>query len=298
MHEMMVPTGKYVVAVSGGVDSMVLLDMLQRLPHVQLVVAHYDHGIRSDSAQDAELVAVAAKRAGLPFAIGRGKLGAGASEAAARTARYAFLRQVQADHQAAAIITAHHQDDVLETAIINMVRGTGRKGLSSLTSRAGMMRPLLAVNKQTLRAYAAAHPAIRWREDSTNNDQTYLRNYIRHTILPRLDDHARQQLLGHIARAARLNPQIDQQLQLLLVAYSDAAGLQRAWFIGLSYVVSCEVMAAWLRQHGIRDFNRRQISDLVVAAKTARPGTYHDIDAGHWLEATKTTVRITPRVTS
>src|SRR5260221_102633 len=127
--ELNVNPGKYIVAVSGGVDSMALLDMLVVLPGLELVVAHFERGIRADSDQDRQLVAATAARYGLPFVFMRGNLGAGVSEAAARTARYAFLGRVRGAHNAGAIITAHHQDDVIETALINLVRGTGSRGL-------------------------------------------------------------------------------------------------------------------------------------------------------------------------
>src|SRR5215471_4228206 len=90
--------GKYVVAVSGGVDSMVLLDVLKDVPGLQLVVAHYDHGMRGDSGQDRQLVQEAAAHYGLPFAYEEGKLGVRTSEAAARDARYQFLRRVREAH--------------------------------------------------------------------------------------------------------------------------------------------------------------------------------------------------------
>src|SRR5689334_6585659 len=115
--------GHYVVAVSGGVDSMALLHMLNSRPDLKLTVAHFDHGIRDDSAQDLLLVEKVAKSYGRPFVFKAGRLGPDASEAGARTARYRFLRQVLRDCGAKAIITGHHQDDLLETAILNMLRG-------------------------------------------------------------------------------------------------------------------------------------------------------------------------------
>jgi tRNA(Ile)-lysidine synthetase-like protein len=127
------PKGRYVVAVSGGVDSVVLLDALSKLPNLELVVAHLDHGIREDSIEDRRFVASLAASYGLVFEYGEGRLGSGASEATAREARYNFLRGVKMKHDAKAIITAHHQDDLIETAILNMLRGTGRKGLTSLS---------------------------------------------------------------------------------------------------------------------------------------------------------------------
>ncbi|QQS18837.1 hypothetical protein IPL68_02130 [Candidatus Saccharibacteria bacterium] len=87
-------------------------------------MAHFDHGIRPDSVEDRKLVQKLAKQYGLPFVYDRAELGAGASEAVAREARYAFLSRVKEAVGADAIITAHHEDDVLETIIINWLRGT------------------------------------------------------------------------------------------------------------------------------------------------------------------------------
>ena len=100
--------GTYVVAVSGGVDSMVLLDVLAQVPGLQLVIAHFEHGVREDSDEDLQLVESAAKHYDLPFIYERGNLGPTASEAVARAARYAFLRRVREQHAADAIVTAHH----------------------------------------------------------------------------------------------------------------------------------------------------------------------------------------------
>jgi tRNA(Ile)-lysidine synthase len=99
--------GHYVVAVSGGVDSVALLHMLQDMPDVKLTVAHYDHGIRPDSHLDRINVANLAKKYGLPFVYNEGNLGPDASEELARLARYNFLRQTQNELGANAVITAH-----------------------------------------------------------------------------------------------------------------------------------------------------------------------------------------------
>src|SRR5665213_799396 len=131
--------GKYVVAVSGGVDSISLLHILQAQPGVRLIVAHFDHGIREDSVEDRRLVQNVAREYRLPFVYDAGNLGVDTSEAAARQARYRFLRRVQQASGARAIVTAHHQDDLLETAILNLLRGTGRKGLTALSNRSDMI---------------------------------------------------------------------------------------------------------------------------------------------------------------
>jgi tRNA(Ile)-lysidine synthase len=285
--------GKYVVAVSGGVDSMVLLDVLRQLPGVTLVVAHFDHGIRPDSAKDRQLVEVTANQHGLPFIYEAGHLGASASEATAREARYAFLHKVKEAQHAQAIVTAHHQDDVLETAVLNLLRGTGRKGLSSLRSTNDMVRPLLHLTKQALLDYATTHH-ITWHEDSTNQDQRYLRNYVRHTLLPGLGEPAKAQLLQHIANVRELNDELDHLLMNALHTQAAPDTLDRHWFIMLPHAVACEVMAAWLRNNQIRSFDKKLINQLVIAAKVALPGKSKDITGRFVLRIGKGVVQITP----
>lgn len=274
--------GLYVVAVSGGVDSMVLLDVLRRLPGLQLVVAHFDHGIRSDSAEDRRLVEEVAYAHGLEFACESGHLGAEASEDTARRARYDFLQRVRTSYGAEAIVTAHHQDDALETAVHNLLRGSGRLGVTALRSRDKLVRPLLHVSKAEVLAYARKH-GLRWREDSTNTDMRYRRNYIRHNIIANLTPNQREELLQHIRRLEQLNAEIDTHLTELLPMLSSGDGLRRHWLIMLPHDVSREVLAAWLRKHGILELTSMMLERLVMAAKTYRPGKQADIDKHHVL---------------
>ena len=274
--------GSYVVAVSGGVDSVALLDVVQALPNVRLTVAHFDHGIREESADDRRFVQRIALGYGLPFVYGEGQLGSNASEALARQARYAFLHGVRAASRAQAVITAHHQDDALETAIINILRGTGRRGLTALKDRDGIRRPLLQTSKQSLRAYALER-GLEWREDSTNRDVTYLRNYVRHKLLPRFSPAQREQFLVLLQALAETNQQLDTQLINYLHLQPTARTLSRPLFVRLPHAVAREVLASWLRQHGIRGFDAKTLERLVVAAKTARPGTRADILQGRIL---------------
>jgi tRNA(Ile)-lysidine synthase len=289
MNVTLVP-GKYVVAVSGGVDSMVLLDILAPQSHLDLIVAHFEHGIRDDGGEDLQLVEAAAQRYGFPFVYAHGALGAGASEAAARDARYAFLRTVLQEHQAVAIVTAHHQDDVLETAILNMARGTGRRGLSSLRSTNTIRRPLLDISRQAIVEYARTHH-VAWREDATNSDERYLRNYIRRVVMPTMTTAQRAELLRRIHEASRLNQAIDDILTLLI----EGTALDRQLFIMLPYAVSCELLAAWFRQVQV-PFDRRAINRLTVFTKTAMPGKVADIDGHYFLQISKDHINLRTRV--
>ncbi len=285
--------GRYVVAVSGGVDSMVLLDILSKQPGVELVVAHFDHGIRPESAEDRKYVQTAALRYKIPFVYDRAELGPRASEALAREARYGFLHKVRDTVDASAIATAHHEDDVLETAIINMVRGSGRKGLSSLHSTDTIVRPLLHLPKHVLIAYAVRH-SLPWREDPTNKDTAYLRNYVRHKVLPQFDESDRSRLLQLSRDAAVRNASIDNLLSEL-IEDKDKPALERLLFMQLPHVVAKELLAAFLRLYGIHNFDRKLLEQIVIRLKTLSPGKRIDVDGEHVLTITKEHIMLRKR---
>ena len=280
--------GTYVVAVSGGVDSMVLLDMLakQQTSGVKLIVAHLDHGIRHDSVLDRQIVQAVAKKHGLPFVCHEGRLGPDASEDTARKARYEFLHHVRTASGAQAVLTAHHHDDVLETAVINVLRGTNRKGLSALASSATVHRPLLHVPKSHLQKYAQDQGLV-WRDDSTNTDTKYLRNHVRRNVLPKLSSGQKAELIDVIRSAGRINKELDLQLLNYLHMQPGLNKLSRREFMRLPHAVAREVMAAWLRRHGVRDFDQKTLERLVIAAKTFAPGKRIDVLKGHQLQLTK-----------
>lgn len=288
-----VEPGTYVVAVSGGVDSMALLDILRKRPDLKLVVAHFDHGIRHDSSIDKDIVRQVARSHGLPFVYHEAKLGPGASEDVARKARYDFLHKVREASGARAVITAHHHDDLLETAVINMLRGTGRKGLSSLQSRHMIQRPLLHIEKQALRDYAKDQGLV-WREDETNQDTKYLRNYVRHRILTQFTDDDCKKLREIIGRVTEINNELDTQLMNYMHVQSESGKLDRATFLRLPHAVAKEVMAAWLRKHGITDFDQKTLERLVVAAKTFAPGKVADVMRRNTLVVRKDSLALTP----
>lgn len=269
--------GKYIVAVSGGVDSMALLDVLCHHPGLDLIVAHFDHGIRPDSSQDCKLVESVAKEHDLMFESKQGKLGPSTSEEAARSARYDFLHTIREKHNAKSVITAHHKDDLLETVLINLLRGTGRKGLSSLNTAKHVTRPLLAYSKIDLIHYAEAHK-LSWREDSTNTNTEYLRNYLRIKIVPRLTTQKREQLLSLVTDAKRLNLELDQEItSLLQLQNTDKQYLSKKLLLKVPHNAACEVVAAWLRKNDLGDFDRHAIERVVIAAKTFRPGQQVDV---------------------
>lgn len=286
--------GRYVVAVSGGVDSVVLLELLQQYPEYELVVAHYDHGIRPDSHKDRQLAAQLAKEYGLPFVYDEGGLGADTSEATARDKRYEFLYRVRLQSKADAIVTAHHQDDMLETALLNLLRGSHRKGLSSLKSTDIVKRPLLHTPKKQIVSYARAN-GLKWREDVTNLDTKYKRNYIRHSLITKLTPTQRQHLLAHVRRMHQVNQQLDQELANLLHVQPRTDQLDRKLLIQLPHDVACELVAMWLRENNITNFSRTIINRIVVHAKTLQPGRYIAVTSTHYILVQKQTLALRQR---
>lgn len=261
---------KYVVAVSGGVDSVVLLDLLYGQidkSKENLVVAHFDHGIRENSGDDRKFVEDLARGYGLEFYFEEGGLGADASEALAREKRYEFLNGVKKKTGATAIVTAHHSDDVLETVIINILRGTGRKGLSSLVSGGGIVRPLLQFTKKDILDYAAKNN-LAWREDETNLDEKYLRNYVRHNLITKLSEAQKNELLKISSESKAKNEEID---HLVAELFLKEASMSRKLFAGLGHDLSAEIIAGWLRKEDI-SFDKKTIERVVVQLKTAKPG--------------------------
>jgi tRNA(Ile)-lysidine synthetase-like protein len=264
MTEMLLSAGRYVIAVSGGVDSVVLLDMLANQSGLDLIVTHFDHGVRNDSAMDALFVSDLAKKYELPFETKREELGPSTSEDTARTRRYEFLRAVAKKYDAK-IVTAHHADDVIETIAINLLRGTGWRGLAVLDS--DIVRPLTDMTKSEIIDYANEHQ-LTWREDSTNAGDEYLRNRIRRK-LTNLDNDTKRQLLGLWVEQKSLKRLIDEEAEGLI---GNGPTYDRHFFINIDYQTGMEC----LRRITNAQLTRPQLAKALHAIKTALPNkTYH-----------------------
>lgn len=275
----------WIVAVSGGVDSAVLLDMLVESDTANLVVAHVDHGIRPDSGQDAELVKQAAQKYGLPYEVTQLHLGPTVSEQEARDKRYEWLDSLREKHSASAVATAHHQDDLLETIILNMQRGTGWRGLCSLRETTTRKRPMLILSKASIVSYAIER-GLEWREDSTNDDLRYRRNYIRHGIMPRLDTNARRELIKLYNGQLVLRAEIETRVDEVMSEVTHDGALSRYWLIMMPDTVALEV----LRHATQSQLLTAQIKQLLLFAKVARADSR--IEAGSRVIVKATTTRL------
>lgn len=179
--------GAVVAAVSGGPDSVALLDLLERSRaghRLAIIVAHADHGIHPESSAVAATVGALAASFGYPCEIAQLHLGPGASETAAREARYRWLREVALRHGAVAILTAHHADDQAETVLMRLLSGSGPAGLAGMAPRAGLLvRPLLPFRHSELARYLQDRGVASW-DDPANTDPAHLRSWLRAAVLP------------------------------------------------------------------------------------------------------------------
>src|SRR4029453_4444225 len=177
---------RVVVGVSGGVDSIVLLDLLGRLQpllDLRITVAHLNHGLRGrESARDAGFVKKEAERRGLSFrlkTLPSARLKGGNRQARARELRYAFFVRTARKAKASKILTAHQADDQVETFIMRLIRGAGPEGLRGMREQRSLqdfslIRPLLPFTRESILEYAKQR-RLAWRDDSSNAKEDYLR---------------------------------------------------------------------------------------------------------------------------
>lgn len=183
--------GKHVLlAVSGGMDSMCMLHLLEAM-HAQISVAHVNYGMRgSDSDADTELVLTTCERMQMTFHEKRVDLHAitertnESTQQAARRIRYTWFDELHAEFHYDFICTAHHQDDAAESFFINVIRGTGLKGLTGIpVLRGNILRPLLCFTRKDIRDLVRDRDIL-FRDDASNFEKDYLRNRIRHDVIP------------------------------------------------------------------------------------------------------------------
>jgi tRNA(Ile)-lysidine synthase len=255
--------GEALVAVSGGPDSVVLLHVLHGLADglgLSLVVAHADHGIQPVSRSVGRSVKAFASEHGLPFELGELRLGPDATETEARRARYAWLREVQKRRGAKYLVTAHHEDDQIETIVLRALRGSAPSGLAGIRakSRGGLVRPLLPFSRRELADYAAAS-RLPVHDDPANRDPRHLRSWVRATLLPllqeRLGPRLRRDLLAKGRHAARDTRAWDQMLDLLpdlaLDVQPNSFAVARAVLCDYDNALSVALLRAAARRVGL-----------------------------------------------
>ncbi|MEM6911213.1 MAG: tRNA lysidine(34) synthetase TilS [Verrucomicrobiota bacterium] len=293
---------KYLVAVSGGLDSVVLFHGLRLAGFRKLVLCHLDHGLRgAQSEGDARFVRRLAQEAGLPVRVKKVAVASLAQEEglsleeAGRKARHAFFREVARAERCHRVLLAHHAGDQAETLLLNLCRGTGWRGLAGMSAsklledeepRLELGRPLLKVSKAQLREFAEEQ-GISWREDESNAEQAFSRNALRHEILPRLNRVFAREVAPLLLRASdqltRLREFVDEQVSQAQTRCGDRQGIRLAALLGEAPFLQGEVLRAWLKQEGIEDLSQAQIEASLLLAKSKGSPAKINLAAGRHL---------------
>ena len=262
-HAMLAGGETVLVAVSGGADSVALLHLLHALApawRLTLHVLHVDHGLRPDSAADGRFVRELGERLGVPVDVERVRVGPGSIEAAARAARYAALDAAAARVGAGRIALGHTLDDQAETVLMRVLGGAGVRGLAAIPPvRGRIIRPLIDLRRAALRDMLTA-AGLAWVEDPTNRDPKFLRNRIRHELLPLLAAAYSTDVVESLARVARvaretvdaLDRAATLELDRLAVANPNALILPRSALAALPTSVAAEVLRQAAARFGSR----------------------------------------------
>ena len=191
-HQLLKADSKVLAAVSGGIDSMVMLHLLHQAG-INMVVAHCNFGLRGDESNlDEDFVKTETAKSGIPCRVKQFDTYVYAAQKglsiqmAARELRYRWFHELSIQEGFDAIAIAHNRDDRIETLLINLARGTSIRGLTGIRPQYGkIIRPLLFASRNEIEAYAQKH-GVSFREDSSNATDNYARNYIRHHVIPGL----------------------------------------------------------------------------------------------------------------
>ncbi len=247
-YKMLQPGDRVVCAVSGGADSVALLFCMYLLAEklqISLSAAHFNHHLRGEeSDRDEAFVRALCKYYDIPLQVGQGKIIAGKKglEAAAREARYSFFRTLTGK-----IATAHTADDNAETLLMHMVRGSGLKGLGAIAPVNGVfIRPMLEITRQEVLAFLDAYH-LRYVTDSSNKTDAFLRNRIRHHVMPLLkqENPKLAENLSAMALRLREDEQVLNELSQVS-ALPDVAALQ-----GMAAPLRRRMLGAFLEECGV-----------------------------------------------
>jgi tRNA(Ile)-lysidine synthase len=236
-----------VVACSGGPDSLALL-ALASAAGFEPIAVHVDHGLRAGSDAEAAIVAGQARHLGTEFVAERVEVGCGPNvEARARDARYAALERVRRSRQAMAIFVGHTADDLAETVVVNVLRGSASAGLAGMpVSRGAIVRPMLHLRRHDTEALCAELGLDPVR-DPTNADTSLLRNWIRLDLLPRLCARMDRDLTPVLARQAGLLRDESEYLDALArLAWPSDASVSAGVLAGLDPVLARRAVRQWL----------------------------------------------------
>lgn len=264
------PPRRWLLAVSGGLDSMVLLDFVwrwRRYLNVECVVGHVHHGTRENAefrARAQSLVRGFCRDRRIPFVTLLPRDRAVRSEAELREFRHRTLQRWRRKYQLDLVVLAHHRDDLLETRMLRLIRGVGTEGLRAMRARDGRtLRPLLPLTRPELETYASAR-GVTHVEDPSNASTDPFRNWLRNDWLPRLE--ARQP--GAVRALTRsLEALAPAEERVTLPAH---VGVRRDSLRGVSSPQQRAIVAGYLRAIGARGYGRSHVEEIVKRLRTSR----------------------------
>ena len=273
---------KLILAVSGGVDSMALLTMYA---HADIIVAHVDHGTRKSSAEDADFVRRKCQELGVKFYETKLELGEGVSEELARKKRYEFLKTIQ-EKEGGILCSAHHLDDVVESIAINLIRGTGWRGLTPFYGDE-LVRPFI-ISKMWKRDVLkfAGEQNICFRQDPTNHETNYLRNRVREKMAA-LDETTRADIIKLFEKQNELRNKIEKLVTELVKQTVVGKNFhKKELFLVTDEKVALEVLREICLMHGY-SLTRKQLGDFLAAIKTYVPHKKFNLPKNHFVTILK-----------
>lgn len=302
-----VKEGKYLLGLSGGADSVALMMLLLpaiRADRIRVEAVHVNHGLRgTESDDDERFCSELCKKESIPLYIFRADLSGRKDEASAREARYAAFRKRYAETGADGLILAHHADDQAETFIMRLLRGAGPDGLECMKTDENVgdiriLRPMLSLRREEIRDALRAE-GINWREDDTNTDISYLRNRIRHELVPSLT-RISEKAVDKICRAASLagedNLVLNSIAEELLDRISDGRRLEAYELAKEPTAIRRRALRIWWQQHGpvlkehtLNASQTEQLEKLLDAekGKVNLPGGLHAVRENRFLFLTE-----------
>lgn len=252
------------VGVSGGIDSVVLLQALVAAGK-QPVVLHFDHGWRgATSTRDAEFVRALAKKWKLKCVVGKARASVKKTEQSARAARWEFFAKAAAKLRCHDLLLAHNADDQVETFLLQLLRGggSGARGMRALSKRGALNvhRPWLGTWRKEITAYAKENK-LRWREDATNRDTHHRRNWLRHRLMPLLQKQISPDAPKALWRAAEILGAEGDWLEELTARGPSPTSktLPVRALRALPVAHLRRLLRAWLSHHGIVDISFEDI---------------------------------------
>lgn len=294
---------KIVLAVSGGVDSVAMLDVMHKISgryDYKLIIAHYNHGLRGrKSNEDEKFVKELAEKYKLPYHTSKGKVKQYAKkksysiELAARNLRYIFLERIARTFGSSIVATAHNLNDTVESFLLNLMRGTGITGLSgippirSLGKNVTLIRPVIMFKKEEMKSYAMENK-LAWREDESNSLLNFTRNRIRKKLIPQIETDFNPAFADVIYRTANLFRGADEfiseyvrsQLDLVVCDKSfNRFSLRIPLFLTYSDFIQGEIIQSSMAKHfQVQGINLKSV-DKVISLVNSTVGSILELNA-------------------